>query len=126
MYVVQPASSNKEDQTSHNDELKMNSPQGLFKATVPLSFSDRNVSYDEHEISKRASVIVQNTAKTKDILAETLALHPIMYDPCFAESDSLNQTGVQHMACHAFEEQGIMTQKDNDPLVGLNIVFAFL
>jgi hypothetical protein len=126
VYVVQPASSNKEDQTSHNDELKMNSPQGIFKATVPLSFSDRNVSYDEHEISKRASVIVQNTAKTKDILAETLALHPIMYDPCFAESDSLNQTGVQHMACYSFEEQGIMTQKDNDPLVGLNIVFAFL
>ena len=117
VYVVQPSSSNK-DQTSHTDEFQMSSPQGLFKATVPLSFSDRNVSYDEHEISKRASVIVKNTAKTKDILAQTLALHPIIFDPCFTESDSLHQTGVQHMVCPAFEEQRIMTEKDHDPLVG--------
>ena len=125
VYVVQPSSSNK-DQTSHTDELQMSSPQGLFKATVPLSFTDRNVSYDENQISKRASVIVKSTAKTKDILAQTLALHPIIFDPCFAESESLHQTGVQHMACPAFEEQRIMTQKDHDPLVGLNIFFAFL
>ena len=118
MYVVQPSSSNK-DQTSHTDEFQMSSPQGLFKATVPLSFSDRNVSYDEHEISKRASVIVQNTAKTKDILAETLALHPIMFDPCFTESESVQQTGVQHMVCTDLEDHRlIVTEKDHDPLVG--------
>ena len=125
VYVVQPSSSNT-DQTFHTEEFPMSLPQGLFKATVPLSYSDLNVSYEENQISKkRASVIVKSTANTKDILAETLALHPIIFDPCFTESESLHQIGVQHMVSPTFEEQRIMTEQDNDPLVGLNIIFCF-
>ena len=85
----------------------MDLPQGLFKATVPTSYSDNSVIYDQN---KKLSVIVNGK---KDILAQTIELNSIMFDPCFGDSDYVHQQDVQHINHSDLEENNLMlTEKE--------------
>ena len=98
------------DQTFKTEELQnLDLPQGLFKASVPTSYSDNSLLYDQNE---KVSVSVSVNGK-KDILAQTIELNSIMFDPCFGDSDYVHQQDVQHINHSDLEENNLMlTEKE--------------